>query len=466
MSQVMSNREKELANSDILKLLASFAIPAIISNLVSSLYNIADQIFIGQYEGILGNAATNVAFPIVTILTGVSLMIGVGSASKFNLEMGKKNPDLAKNYIGNGIIYMFIAGFSLMIITQVFLEPLLLLFGATEQVLPYAMTYTRITSLGFPFLVLIIAGSQYIRSDGSPKYAMATTLTGAILNTILNPLLIFTFDMGIAGGAWATVIGQAVSAIMILYYFTDFKMIKLHRDDFKLRLEIFTTTAKLGSAAAINQVAIALVQTVSNNTLAYYGALSVYGSDIPLAVVGVGSKINMLYFGFLIGIAQGIQPIIGYNYGAENYKRVKDTLFTALKVGVGLGTIAFICFQLFPVAIISVFGKGDQLYYEFGTLYLRIYLLFTMVNGIQMITSNYFTSVGKANKGIFLSLTRQVIFLIPLIISLPIKFGVKGVMYAAPIADFFAISLAIIFLIIEVRNLDLLSSQTELVFEN
>lgn len=459
MHDSFTKRETQLASGNIKKLIFAFAIPAIISNLVSSLYNIADQIFIGQYEGILGNAATNVAFPLVIILTGLSLMIGVGSASKFNLEKGRKNYNLAKKYVANGIILLLITGLLLMLITQLFMEPLLLLFGATPQVLPYALTYTKITSLGFPCLVLVIGGSQYVRSDGSPKYSMAVTLVGAILNTILNPILIFCFDMGIAGGAIATVIGQAVSAIMVLNYFRNFKMIKLEPSDFKLNFKIFTTTCALGSAAAINQMSLALVQTVSNNTLSIYGASSIYGSDIPLAVVGVGSKVNMLFFGILIGIAQGIQPVIGYNFGAENYERVKETLFVALKLALGVGICGFIVFQLFPVQIISIFGDGNELYYEFGILYFRIFLMMTIVNGIQMITSNFFTSIGKSSRGIFLSLTRQILFLIPLMLILPQYFGVVGVLYAAPIADFFAVSTAILLLYNEISKINVLISK-------
>lgn len=346
MSESVSNREKQLASGNIRSLIMTFAIPAIISNLVSSLYNIADQIFIGQSSGMLGNAATNVAFPLTIILVGFSLLIGVGSASKFNLEMGRKNYNLAKKYIGNGIIYLIILGIMMMITTLMFLEPLLLLFGATEQVMPYALAYTRVSALGFPFLVLVVGGGQYIRADGSPKYAMVTTLSGAILNIILNPIFIFTFNWGIAGAALATIVGQALSAILILNYFRNFKMIKLEKTDFKLELNIFTTTAALGSAAAINQMAMALVQTILNNTLTHYGALSPYGSDIPLAVVGVVSKVNALYYGILIGIAQGIQPIIGYNYGAENYQRVKDTLMMAMKIILSIGLVTFIIFQL------------------------------------------------------------------------------------------------------------------------
>ncbi len=454
MSEGLSKREKELSTGNIRKLIMTFAIPAIISNLVSSLYNIADQIFIGQSSGMLGNAATNVAFPLSIILVGFSLLIGVGSASKFNLEMGRKNYDKAKRYIANGIIYLVILGVIMMIVTLTFLEPLLILFGATEQVLPYALTYTRVSALGFPFVVIIVGGGQYIRADGSPKYAMVTTLSGAILNIILNPLFIFTFNWGIGGAALATIVGQFLSALLIINYFRNFKMIKLERSDFKLSLVIFTTIAALGSAAAINQMAMALVQTILNNTLTHYGALSVYGSDIPLAVVGVVSKVNALYYGILIGIAQGIQPIIGYNYGAKNYQRVKDTLIMALKIILSIGFVTFLLFQIFPRQIISIFGHGDELYFQFGIRYLRIFLLFTAINGIQLITSNFFTSIGKSSRGIFLSLTRQVIFLLPMIVLLPLVFGIDGVVYAGPIADFIAISLSITLLLIENRNIE------------
>lgn len=462
MKENLSLREQELESGDIKKLIVTFAVPAIISNLVSSLYNIADQVFIGQYEGFLGNAATNVTFPLITILTGLALWMGIGAAAKFNLEMGRKNSGLAKNYVGNGIVYLLIIGFSLMIITLVFLEPLMLLFGATKQVMPYALTYTRISAFGFPALVLVIGGSQFIRSDGSPKFAMVVTLSGAILNTILNPIFIFGFDWGIAGGAWATVIGQSVSALLVMYYFFNFKMIDLEKEDFKPKFNIFKVIAALGSASAINQMAMALVQTVSNNALGYYGALSIYGADIPLAVVGVGGKVNTLFLGFLIGIVQGVQPIIGYNYGAKKYDRVKETLFAALKLVTVLGVVATIIFQVFPRQIISLFGKGNDLYFEFGVMYLRIFLMFTIVNGIQIVASNYFTSVGKSNKGIFISLTRQVIFLLPLMIILPIYFGVVGVLYSGPIADFITVILAVVFLSKEVKQLnELIDYQTQ-----
>ena len=454
MSIKNSIRKNKLGTDNIKSLILAFAIPAIISNLVSSLYNIIDQIFIGQAVGMLGNAATNVAFPLTTIVVGISLLLGIGSGSKFNLEMGRKNHDLAKNYIGNGITYLFIAGVVLMILTLVYLEPLVTLFGATEKVLPYALTYTRITALGFPFAVMIIGGGQFIRADGSPRYAMFTTLTGAILNIFLNPIFIFTFNLGIAGAAIATIIGQGVSALLIVNYFRNFKTVALEKSDFIPKLGLLKVISALGAASAINQMAFALVQTVMNNTLTHYGALSQYGAEIPLAVVGIITKVSTLYFGLLIGIAQGTQPIFGFNYGAENYQRVKETLYLAVKIVISIGVVAFMFFQVFPRQIISIFGNGDELYFQFGVRYLRIFLFFTLFNGVQMLTSSFFTSIGKSSRGIFLSLTRQVLFLLPLVLVLPIYFGIDGVVYAGPIADFVAISLASFFLYKEVQNIN------------
>ena len=461
MSSFKSIKKNKLGTDNIKSLILAFAIPAIISNLVSSLYNIIDQIFIGQAVGMLGNAATNVTFPLTTVVVGISLLIGIGTASKFNLEMGKGNIDLATKYIGNGITYLVIAGIMLSAITLTFLQPLVTLFGATQNVMPYALTYTGITALGFPFMVMIIGGGQFIRGDGSPKYAMFTTLTGAILNIVLNPIFIFTLDLGIAGAAMATIVGQGVSALLIMNYFRKFKTISLSKSDFLPKISLLKVIVALGAASAINQMALALVQTVMNNTLTHYGELSQYGGDIPLAVVGIITKVNTLYYGLLIGIAQGTQPIFGFNYGAKDYQRVKDTLILALKMVLGIGFVTFMFFQLLPRQIIAIFGNGNELYYQFGVRYLRIFLLFTIFNGLQLLTSNFFTSIGKSSRGIFLSLTRQVLFLLPLVIILPIYFGIDGVVYAGPIADFAAVALSAIFLIREFKTINIAISEAE-----
>lgn len=450
--------ENPLGSTSIGKLIVKFSIPAIISMLVGALYNIVDQIFIGQGVGILGNAATNVAFPLVTICTAIALLVGLGSASNFNLALGAGKQERAKKIIGNGISLMIFSGFALTAFVFLFLEPLMLLFGASENVLPYALTYTSITAIGMPFLIFATGGGNLVRADGSPVLAMVFVLVGALINTILDPLFIFTFDMGIAGGAWATVIGQIVSGVLVFVYLLRFKTVPLETDDFKLSMRHTKMIAALGAAACFNQLAMMIVQVVMNNTLTYYGSLSIYGSDIPLAVVGVIAKVNIVFMSFAIGIAQGCQPIISFNYGAKKYSRVRTTYWIASIVVTIIAIIAFLCFQLFPRQIISIFGHGDALYYSFGIQYLRIFMFMTFLNGIQPVTSNFFTSIGKAGKGIFLSLTRQVIFLLPLVILFPFLFGIEGVIYAGPIADALSAILAIVLIYHEMKELRFLES--------
>lgn len=443
---IPEKRENPLESGAIGKLIAKFAIPAIIGGLISAAYNIVDQIFIGQSVGLLGNAATNVAFPLVTLSNSLALLFGVGSASNFSLELGNKQKDRAVQFYGNGISFLLASGVLIFAVVLMFLKPLLILFGATEEVLPYALTYTGITAFGLPFSMISIGGGHLIRADGSPTYAMLSTSSGAILNCFLDPLFIFGFDMGIAGAAYATITGQIISALIVLYYFRKkFKTAKLERRHFRPSVYGVKTIASLGAASCFNQIAMSLVQITLNNTLRSYGAASVYGSDIPLACVGVISKVNVLFMAFVLGIAQGCQPIFGFNYGAKNYSRVRETYKKAATAVTVICVISFLCFQLFPRQIVSIFGTGSELYFEFAEKYFRIYLLFTFINGIQPLTSNFFTSIGKAKLGIAMSLTRQIIFLLPLILILPVFWGIDGVMYAGPIADAAAVVLAAYF---------------------
>lgn len=454
--------ENPLASGDIKKLIAKFAVPAIIGGLIGAAYNIVDQIFIGQSVGLLGNAATNVAFPLVTLSNSLALLFGVGSASNFSLDLGNKQKDSAVRICGNGISLLLICGILLFAITITFLEPLLMAFGATEQVLPYALTYTGITAFGIPFSIISLGGGHLIRADGSPTYAMIATASGAILNCFSDPLFIFVFGLGIAGAAYATITGQIISALLVLYYLKrKFKTAKLEQEDFRLSARRIKIIVSLGAASCFNQLAMGVVQVALNNTLGSYGAASVYGSDIPLACVGVISKVNILFMSFVLGIAQGCQPIFGFNYGAKNYSRVRETYKKAVAAVIAVGVISFLCFQLFPRQIVSIFGTGSELYFEFAEEYFRIYLFFAFANGIQPLTSNFFTSIGKAKMGIAMSLTRQIIFLLPLILLLPMFLGIDGVMYAGPIADAAAMALAICFAWREMKKMRFAESQQE-----
>lgn len=445
MSSENIKQGNPLAEEKIGRLIARFAVPAIISMLVSSLYNIVDQIFIGQGVGMLGNAATNIAFPVSIICTATALLLGIGSASNYNLEAGAGRNDRAAEIAGNGLAMLVICGVVIGAVVLIFLNSLLHLFGVTKEILPYTQDYTGITAIGIPFLILTTGGNHLIRADRSPTYSMTCMLTGAILNTILDPLFIFVCHWGIKGAAAATVIGQAVSGLMVIYYFSKKRKMELKRRMFLPKAGYLKMIVSLGMASCINQIAMAIVQITMNNTLRYYGAQSMYGSEIPLACVGVISKVNMVFMAIAIGIAQGCQPIWGFNYGARNYDRVREAYKKAFAICIVLGVVFFGCFQLFPRQIVSIFGSGSEAYFHFAKRYFRIFMFVTFLNGIQPMSSAFFTSIGKSKLGIVVSLTRQIIFLLPLILIFPLFMGIDGVMYAGPIADGAAALVAIIF---------------------
>ena len=332
-------------------------------------------------------------------------------------------------------------------------ELMLKFFGATSEVLPYAQEYTRITAIGFPFLIANTGMSKLILADGSPRYSMTSMLVGAIVNTILDPIFIFGLHMGMRGAALATIIGQIVSFCISLRYMFHFKTIRLTKESFHMTGRHIENIFKFGASACFNQIAMTIVQIVLNNTLSHYGAQSVYGGDIPLACAGIITKVNMIFMSFVIGISQGIQPIIGFNYGAEKYERVRKSYLLALGTATVLSGIAFFCFQVFPRQIISVFGSGSELYFQFSERYFRIYMFLTLINGIQPVTSNFFNSIGKSQLGVFMSLTRQILFLLPLIMIFPLFMGIDGVMYAGPIADAAAAIVCGYFMVRELKEL-------------
>lgn len=440
------------------KLLRGYAIPSIIAMLVSSLYNIVDQIFIGQGVGYLGNAATNVAYPLTTICLAIALLIGIGSASRFSLELGAGRKENAELAVGNAVSMMVILGILYVIIIELFLHPLLIAFGSTSEVLPYAESYTRITAVGMPLLIVTNGMSNLARADGSPKYSMICMLVGAIINTILDPIFIFVFDMGVAGAAFATVIGQFFSFLMAANYLRHFKHIDLKRHHFIPKIQECLSIASLGMSNSLNQVAITFVQIVLNNSLTYYGSLSVYGSEIPLASCGIVMKTNAILLAIIIGISQGSQPIIGFNYGAKQYDRVRGIYKLAISCNLVISLIGFLLFQFCPRQIISIFGTGDDLYFTFAIKFMRIFLFMVIVNGVQLISSNFFAAIGKPIKGVFLSLTRQVIFLVPLLLILPIFFGIDGILFAAPVADAIAFLTTMVLIRLEMKKMKIMES--------
>lgn len=434
------------------RLLSQFAIPSIISMLVGSLYNIVDQFFIGRRVGELGNAATNIAFPLSTSCLALALLIGIGGSSAFNLAMGSGHEKRTVNIMGNAVVLLAGSGLVLSIITLLFLKPLLLFFGSPKSVLPYAMEYTKITAFGFPFLLLSTGGGHLIRADGRPRITMLCNLVGAVLNTILDALFVFGLNLGMSGAALATIIGQIVSGALAIGYLMHGKTVTIRRENLRIKWENVTRIASLGMAPCSNQVAMMVVQIIMNQSLKHYGSHSIYGENIPIACAGIITKVNMIFMSFVIGLSQGLQPIASFNYGAGKKGRVKEAYIKAISIGAVLAVIAFLMFQFFPRQIISIFGDGSELYYQFAIRYFHVFLFFTFVNFMQPITSNFFTAIGKPKVGSFLALTRQILFLLPLILLFPLFLGIDGIMYAGPVADCLAAVVCFIMVYRELRN--------------
>lgn len=422
--------------------------------MVVALYNIVDQFFIGRSVGELGNAATNVAFPLSTSCIAVALLFGQGGASAFNLTMGEGDREKAAYYIGNAAALLFGCGIVLCAAVQIFLTPLMKFFGSPDDVLEYAKTYTRIVAFGFPFLILTSGGGHLIRADGSPRYAMYCNLSGAVINAILAPVFIFRLHMGMAGAGTATLIAQIIGGLVALRYLFRYRTVKLRLKHCVPQWRYVRWICSLGTAAFVNQAAMMVVQIALNNALTYYGARSDYGESIPLACAGVVIKVNQLFLSVVIGISQAIQPIASFNYGAKRFGRVRRVFWLSARVGFGISLAAFLLFQLFPVQIITLFGTGSEQYIRFAVKFFRIFLFFTFLDFLQPLASNFFTAIGKPGKGGFLSLTRQILFLLPLILLLPLRFGIDGITYAGPAADLIAAAVSALMVFRELRGME------------
>ena len=449
----MEQGENILGKEKIGKLIRKFSIPCIISMLVNSLYNIVDQIFIGQGVGYLGNGATNVVFPLVMIGLAFSLMIGDGSSAYLSLKLGENKKEEAEKGVGNGFILSVILSILFCAITLIFLPQLLNMFGCTDNLRDYAIAYGRIIAIGFPFSMIGTALNSIIRADGSPKYSMFSMVAGAILNTILDPIFIFVLHKGVEGAAIATVISQILTFILNAMYLRKLKTIKITFASMKLKFNVCKKVLALGVSSFITQMSTVCVMAAENNLLAKYGMQSKFGAEIPITVLGIVMKINQILNSIIIGIAVGSQPIIGYNYGAQKYDRVKQTLKIVLGSSLVISTIAFILFQTIPDRLISIFGQGDSNYMEFACLAFRTYLLLCIANGVQIPSGIFFQAIGKSTKSAILSLSRQIVILIPAMLILSSIFGVNGVLYAGPVADGLAFILAVTLLIIEMKHL-------------
>lgn len=444
----------DLGKEKISKLLLSFSVPCIISLIVNALYNIVDQIFIGWGVGYLGNGATNVVFPITVICLAFALMFGDGSSAYLSLKLGENKKEEAKKGVCNGILACAIISIILCAIILIFLPQLLNIFGCTDSLRQYALDYGFVIALGIPFMMIGTTLNSIIRADGSPKYSMVSMVIGAIINIILDPIAIFTFNMGVKGAAIATIVSQIVSFIVNIMYIKRFKSIKVDKKSFKFEFLRAKTVAMLGVSSFITQMAIVIVICVQNKLFKKYGVNSKFGADIPITVLGIVMKINQILSSIIIGIAAGSQPIVGFNYGARKYKRVRGTIKIVLISSLCVSCIAFILFQTIPEKLISIFGSGDELYNEFACLAFRVFLMLTLFNGIQIASGIFFQAIGKPAKSAFLTLSRQILFFTSAAIILSNTFGVMGVLYAGPVSDGLAFLVSATLLIFERRSLN------------
>lgn len=453
MEHAVPQTQSPFATEPIGRLIVKFAVSSVIALLVNSLYNIVDQIFIGWGVGYLGNGATNIVFPITIIALALSMMIGNGGAAYLSLKMGEGEVETAKKGVGNAVTLVTIVSILLAVIFLVWIDPILTLFGATDVLRPFALEYGFIIGAGLPFMMISAAINSMIRADGSPKYAMLSMVIGAIINVILDPVFIFVFQMGVKGAAIATIIGQVASFVVSVLYMPHFKSVQLNKSSFAPCAKVSVNIVIFGLSSFITQFAITIVMALTNNLLAKYGAQSVYGAEIPLTATGIVMKVNQIMIAILLGIATGTQPIIGYNYGAKSYHRVKKALEISLIASEIVSVAAFLIFQFAPMSVVSLFGSEEGLYNEFAVKAFRIFLMLCPLTGFQTIAAVYLQAVGKPVKSAILSLARQIIFFVPTALILPIFLGVEGVLWTGPVADGLAFLLSLAFLLYERNHL-------------
>lgn len=447
--------ENILGTEKVGKLLVKFAIPGIISMVVNSLYNIVDQIFIGQGVGYLGNGATSVMFPMVTFAMAFALMFGDGAAAYMSLKLGEKKQEDAAKGTAAGIMGFLGIGILMCILYLIFMKPLCRIFGASDGILPYAIQYGTIITLGLPFCAVCAGGASIIRADGSPRFNMIGLFTGTIINVVLDPIFIFVCHWGVSGAALATILGQAANAILNLWYFSKkMKSVKLNRFIWKKSLSSLSKVSRLGISSFISQMSMVVAIALRNNVLIAYGMKSKYGADIPITTLGITMKTFSIIMSIVIGLAAGAQPIFGYNYGSRRYDRVKQTFKLVAVISTIICTIAFLLAQLKPMAIISIFGAEDDLYNEFAVMCMRIFLLLIPTAGIQIMSGIFFQALGYPVQSSILSLSKQIIFQIPATLLLPIlwessgKSGIEGVLWTGPVSDLLALAATVIMLLL------------------
>jgi putative MATE family efflux protein len=442
------DRSEQMRDQSIGSLLWSFSLPTIVGMLVNSLYNIIDRIFVGRGIGTLAIAATTVAFPIMILLMAVSLLIGVGATALISIRLGEQKKDEAEKVAGNAITMLILLPASLAVLFLLFSEPILIAFGASAAVLPYARDFTQVIMLGSVFGSISMGMNNFIRAEGNPRMAMYTQILGAVVNVVLNYVFIFIFAWGMKGSAFATILAQLVSAIWVLsYFFGGRSLVKIRWKNLKPTWPVLASIMAIGFAPFAMQTASSIQQLILNKTLMFYGG------DMALSAIGIMMSISTLLVMPVIGLSQGAQPIIGFNYGAGRYKRVKETWKKAVLGGTGIALVGYLAIHIWPTQLVGLFSDGDTTLTGMTIHAMMIFLALLPIVGFQIISSNYFQAVGKAKQAAVLSLSRQVLFFIPLLLILPHFWGIEGVWRTAPIADALSVILTGSFIYFEMKKL-------------
>ena len=439
-----------LGEKKISKLLVQFSVPAIVGMMANALYNIVDRIFIGNKAdlGANGIAAITIAFPIMIILIALGVLFGIGGSTLFAIKLGQKKEKDAEKVMGNAFSLLLIAGLTFSILGQIFLTQILALFGASPEVMPYAKEYMRIIFMGASFQVMSMGMNNFIRADGNPKIAMMSMFLGAGINMILDPIFIFGFNMGMAGAAIATIISQIASSIWVVgYFFGKRSRSKLIRNNMRLQKTLVLTIISFGIPPFALQLANSLLNIVLNKSLI------TYGGDLGISAMGIVNSLQTLLIMPVIGINQGVLPIISFNFGARKFDRVKEAAKLGILAASALVLVGYLATRLFPVQMVSLFNREPELL-RLGSFALKRWFMLTPLVGFQIIGANFFQAIGRPRSAMFLTLSRQVIFLIPAILIFPLMWGLEGILFAAPFADLISTVVTAFFLYFGMKNLE------------
>lgn len=436
-----------MSDQNIGRLLLKFSIPAIVGTVVNALYHTVDRIFVGHGVGYIGIAATTVAFPIMTILMSISMLIGIGATSLISIRLGQKKHEEAEKVVGNAMVLLILLPVLLTIIYLIFSDPILIFFGASDEALPYARDFVFIVMLGSAFGAISMGMNNFIRAEGNPGLSMMTQIIGAVINVVLNYIFIFKIGLGIKGSALATVSAQFVSALWVLsYYWTGRSIVKLRLKNMQLSLPIVISIMAIGFAPFAMMLANSVQQTILNKSLLFYGG------DLALSAIGIIMSIAAMMFMPVVGLSQGAQPIIGFNYGARQYNRVIETLKLAVIAGSCIALLGYVVIYSWPTQIVSLFSNDTPLI-EITTQAIKIYFAVFLVVGFQIICSNYFQAVGKPIQSTILGLSRQVLLFIPMLLILPNYWGINGIWMSAPISDGLSVLLTAAVIFYEIKKL-------------